>query len=578
MKNKALLLCAGLPLLALSMPGCSDTRDYISSFGSATLYQPKSGDEGYYPSYLGEFSYGISNRYGENEAMISLDGVFSLLGNIYGSEISKNVTGQTVTYLLPNSIGTVTINATDDFVAFSDFDAFASGSGTMVNDAVQTSMNGNIEALSKSSYTTGGEMKFNLLDYEIPIYLEGDDALMPTEAANYLFLNPLGFFIAFNGSSFFLFSSYAQLIYNDGLSPFGQQYYGGALSSQSERGEYLAKLHGQESLFFLDHFYGFQDDERVNEGWGSYLKESYPAVYEGLYSTSPEESASAWDSIARVIIGDGHTGTYSVAYKNLGPFYNGGQHSASSDRSERSASLNSYYKQYTDLRKEKLGESAPYFQIEGDTAFIRFDSFVYAGITGGMGEQVYEEYATSDNYALFAYSFAKIKENGGIKDVVIDLTCNGGGVANSCMAALCFLTNEASYALYNPLTGSKNLWYIHGDANADGKIEDNESYAGQYDFYVLTSEYSFSCGNLFPSVCKTSGIKTIGAKSGGGACTVYASVTPDGQPFQISGLKRLSNDFDDPSNSIDDGISVDYSLSSEYWYDLSYIDSWLETI
>ena len=47
-----------------------------------------------------------------------------------------------------------------------------------------------------------------------------------------------------------------------------------------------------------------------------------------------------------------------------------------------------------------------------------------------------------------------------------------------------------------------------------------KKYEGKYNFYILTSNFSFSCANFLPTVAKMKGVKIIGEKSGGGAASV----------------------------------------------------------
>lgn len=79
-----------------------------------------------------------------------------------------------------------------------------------------------------------------------------------------------------------------------------------------------------------------------------------------------------------------------------------------------------------------------------------------------------------------------------------------------------------------------------------------------FNYGVLTSNLSFSCGNLFPSLMKDMGYPIIGEKSGGGACAVQQFVTPEGLQYQLSSARaRLTND---KWENIDGGIEPDYII------------------
>ena len=61
-------------------------------------------------------------------------------------------------------------------------------------------------------------------------------------------------------------------------------------------------------------------------------------------------------------------------------------------------------------------------------------------------------------------------------------------------------------------------------------------------FCILIGPIAFSCGNLYPALCKDAGLLLVGQKSGGGSCAVGAHRTADGFYYQISAAQaRLSD-------------------------------------
>jgi hypothetical protein len=118
------------------------------------------------------------------------------------------------------------------------------------------------------------------------------------------------------------------------------------------------------------------------------------------------------------------------------------------------------------------------------------------------------------------------------------------------------------------------------DTNLDGDFDEQDSFEGQYDFFVLTSPYSFSCGNMFPYVAKANDIATvIGQQSGGGACIVSFTVTPDGMPYRISGLAR-TGDLADPTKHDDLGVKVDADcqVALNHFYDDAYLSEFVNNL
>jgi C-terminal processing protease CtpA/Prc len=90
--------------------------------------------------------------------------------------------------------------------------------------------------------------------------------------------------------------------------------------------------------------------------------------------------------------------------------------------------------------------------------------------------------------------------------------------------------------------------------------------------YVLTSEFSFSCGNLLPSIMKdqrytgvknVASINLIGQTSGGGAGAVMVFGTGDGAGLRTSSAFELI--YSD-GNSVDAGVVPDLPLDYSIFY------------
>ena len=102
------------------------------------------------------------------------------------------------------------------------------------------------------------------------------------------------------------------------------------------------------------------------------------------------------------------------------------------------------------------------------------------------------------------------------------------------------------------------------DKNLDKLFDEkDESFKTDLRFGIITTNYSFSCANLLPSLAKDAGIVVIGERSAGGTCATNRYVTPDGLLYALStGLKFVDKD----GNSIDDGIVPDYDIVKQNAY------------
>ena len=79
------------------------------------------------------------------------------------------------------------------------------------------------------------------------------------------------------------------------------------------------------------------------------------------------------------------------------------------------------------------------------------------------------------------------------------------------------------------------------------------------DFAVITSHFSFSCGNLLPVLAQDSGVPIFGETSGGGSCILSVFKTPEEQMYSISGYKKFVNAKNEDA---DVGAPVNYDLTN----------------
>ena len=178
-----------------------------------------------------------------------------------------------------------------------------------------------------------------------------------------------------------------------------------------------------------------------------------------------------------------------------------------------------------------------------------------------------------------------IRKRHEIENIVIDLTTNGGGVLGAMYSAIGFLTDEdIVLPRYDTLTKEFRIDYYAIDSDDDGDYEDNDAYT-QYNWYILTSKNTFSAANYFVSVAKNMGIATIiGEHTGGGMCSVMYSVLADGTAYRFSSNNTMRfHYYDKESNKniyaqIESGISPDYEIDREYFYDLAYLNDFISNI
>ena len=213
-------------------------------------------------------------------------------------------------------------------------------------------------------------------------------------------------------------------------------------------------------------------------------------------------------------------------------------------------------KEFKPIEDELNTSNSDYCEIE-DTAFITFDEFTN-----------YWDYDFSyDNYFentlyLFQYANEQIRAHD-IKNVVIDLSCNGGGLLyveqyiESWACGGSFISYECDMIDGSLITVSK-----HADVNHDGMITSEDYLSSDINLYCIISPGSFSCGNLLPYRLKErTNCKFIGDRSGGGACTLenyrYLPVGGNCRLSSFVGTATLDSTVEN-MKSIEDGVEADF--------------------
>ena len=228
------------------------------------------------------------------------------------------------------------------------------------------------------------------------------------------------------------------------------------------------------------------------------------------------------------------------------------------------------------------GQDVPVVRFSGDTAIITLNEFVT-----GTQEQIYDGDKIRDDawkYDSFFYmrtAMQAIAEHGGINDVILDLSLNGGGNLGAMARMLGCLTDDP-VPLTNAdlLTGASYVEYLYIDTDLDNDFTDKDNFDG-YDWFVLTSNYTFSAANTFAATCKSMGIAAIiGEQSGGGMCAVMPVILADGTALQMSSnncsqyLTQRGNSY--TFEDIEGGILPDRELSRDRFYaDDAFLDSFV---
>lgn len=338
------------------------------------------------------------------------------------------------------------------------------------------------------------------------------------------------------------------------------------------RSSQMAEFAYNELCLCFDYFYGYpclhnEFSDRMSEvGLDKALEELAPETKKLLKSEASGEYLAGLAWLTEVHLADGgHSGLMDVGIGNTIPEKT--YHDFLEKFNDISDAANYYitktnkrselYSRLFEIRQNVIGDED--FHREGDTVLIRFDSFYVE----------YEEWLDyfsgkrklmpNDSVCTVYENLERAKADGGVKNIVFDLTTNSGGDTIA-LDWICATLFGKSVYNENLTAGDRTLTFeIISDKNLDGKIDEKDKAINydEFNFGVLTSSISFSCGNLFPAMFRDNGAMVLGEQSGGGACCVLQKATADGVIFRMSGY--LKAEFRDGS-PIDDGIPVDASL------------------
>ena len=211
---------------------------------------------------------------------------------------------------------------------------------------------------------------------------------------------------------------------------------------------------------------------------------------------------------------------------------------------------------YSVRPEEYLGSG---YHRYGDTAIILLRSFSvdedrWNAYYRGEGE------IPDDTMGTVAKGLIRASEDEGIKNVVFDLATNPGGYSDSVAGALSLMTGRDHLRGYDELSKQYFDVYFDVDRNLDGEFNaEDEEVSYDFNYAVLTSGASFSCGNLFPFLVREEGGMVIGDRSGGGSCSVQKAVLSEGFEISISGSKfKLT---DESGSDLEEGVTPDVQLA-----------------
>ncbi len=354
--------------------------------------------------------------------------------------------------------------------------------------------------------------------------------------------------------------------------------------AKKERSQELADFTYNLLCLSFDKLYSVKEAKKItsfdkflsDNGYKDNLKSKDIRVYE--------------DSMAKflnTVIDDGHTGLVSL------PIYDypgNTQITILNDKykfirtSEVMGKANKYYSD----RFNNHDFNSDALKIVGDTAYLSFDNFVSSyGIPSNFKsfskDSDIEDLRMKDTCGYMAACMIKIEAYNNeasntvkIKNIVLDISANTGGDMTVLPYVSCIMTKDPKLCVGDIRTGQVVEYHYEADFNGDGIYGD--TFADKFNFFILTSDASFSCGSSLPSMLKGTNVKIIGVAGAGGASPITTFVDASGLVYKTSGQFGVFYKDNDKYITIENGVPVDYEIEKELWYDYENLTKKIDTL
>ena len=368
----------------------------------------------------------------------------------------------------------------------------------------------------------------------IAIYDDEEDVWFPVSILSSWFTDIAQNRLTYNGKYLYKFSGESS--YTRDLEYFDTEYMDGVLQGQP-RDEDLASESYAELGFIFRYMYGYPGTTGLDpvvlrdQGLDAALKDCGELGQELIRELSSRDMREFWRGMYRLsgtVLEDGHNDTSL----NIGVV------DAGSDERYQS------FREFTWNAYSTAVILLTAFTVDREAweAFYRDDGPV-----------------PGDTYGTIAQGLIKAAEDGRIRNVIIDLSTNGGGYSDAAAACISLMTGRDYLCGYDELSKQHFKVYFDIDRNLDGEFDEkDEEVHYDYHYGALVSNASFSCGNLFPFLVRDEGGVVIGERSGGGACSIQKAVLSEGFDIRISGCKfKLT---DSHNSDFEPGIEPDILL------------------
>ncbi len=488
--------------------------------------------------------------------------------------ISSKIKGSKVTWTRTSIYGStrVIFDYKKNTITFDDKNAFFRQEGLSL-----VGVESGIRAVSdifqsdeKSNYNRhGSRIVINLNKYGIKLLKDKKNFYIPVQTYSDLFFSNSGIFQVFNGEDLFISN-------NTQLGDMKEKYYSAKKRKFSKE---FADFNYGELCLLYDYQYGLKETHNIKSFDEFFTDTGFAIAIKNQDSIGTD---LALYTAINLFFDDLHCAFGRQSWNtDLDEFISQIKIIPEGSFSTRTWGVNS---ELTSYREKQAPNGIPPYQEVEDTAYITFDDFGFDPTADHKVLPTDADLPTlgTDTIRLVQYAVNKITRAGSpIKNVVVDLSLNGGGVVFTAVYLLAAFLGTSSMASKDMITGAQSMTNYKVDTNLDGVFDEKDTLANRgLNLFCFTSGYSYSCANMVPAMFKDSGkVTLIGRTTGGGSCSVSYGSTASGSIVQISSPKRFSFSKNGGFYDTDRGAEPDVFIKDmSKLYDRKYMNTVLAKI
>ena len=376
-------------------------------------------------------------------------------------------------------------------------------------------------------------------------------------------------------SDLFAMTQYTAIWYNDAvymidLGTNSDSYIDySALLNNTERTEDMARFAYSELCFVIDNLYGNPPKTALaasitEKGLDRTLLETSETTAETrskLLSTDRTEYAAGIYMLDTYLFDGGHNG-FSVSFWNrTDALIQSTTATSTLDFIKNNLvidGLEAYYLKLSGVQQQMQEVASVRAETIPEEIYVKTWNDCSYAESGDTGIFIFDSFADSV-VASFKESLDLAEEHG-MKNFVIDLSCNMGGASDVVVYMISMISGRDYISFGSSISGNSYRDHFKVDKNLDGVFDEKDDEVS-YDmnFAILCSHIGFSSSNALTACAKDEGIAILGEQTNGGCCARLALMLPEGLSLCYSADIIIQDKY---FNDVDSGVVPDYILTS----------------